>query len=461
LSADRPPPNESYFRGVTAEEAEAISFGDGKPLPPPLTPSQSRSSVRAPSAHPSELAPGAASADGRGSAVPDAPPPDRRLRLRPLADVKPRKVRWLVPGMIPLRTITLVAGVGGLGKSTYLAARAAEVSSGKLLDGTPADVVIVTFEDPAAEVLRPRIEAALGDVRRVHEIVVDQFDGIDPVRLPTDVAEVQRLVRDVGAKLLIIDPIVAAIDTQLDSHKDQHVRVVLSHLADLADDADCAISIVGHLNKAPSRDAYIRVANSVAFWNAARSVVLVTEDNGDEALRLVAQRKANWARLGPVERHRIEEIQLEQLDPETGDPIVTSRMVFVEEADDVDGADVLSPRVAPDEATKELSAAGFLVRRLAGGDWFESAQVKAAALAGGVSERTLQRAKLDLGVEDKREGFPAVSYWRLPQSRQGSPQDGGGTGGAAWLSENGQAELPVAPPHKGGASGGTTGGEGG
>jgi hypothetical protein len=29
----------------------------------------------------------------------------------------------------------------------------------------------------------------------------------------------------------------------------------------------------GHLNKTNSRDAYVRVANSVAFWNAARSVV--------------------------------------------------------------------------------------------------------------------------------------------------------------------------------------------
>ena len=42
----------------------------------------------------------------------------RRLQLRALADVEARQVRWLVPGLIPLRTLTLVAGVGGLGKST-------------------------------------------------------------------------------------------------------------------------------------------------------------------------------------------------------------------------------------------------------------------------------------------------------------------------------------------------------
>jgi DNA repair protein RadA/Sms len=118
---------------------------------------------------------------------------------------------------------------------------------------------------------------------------------------------VEDLVRSVEARLLIIDPIVAAIVTELDAHKDQHVRAVLALLAELAEEADCAVAIVGRLNKAPTTDAYLRVANSVAFWNASRSVVLVTED-GEGDSRLVAQRKANYARLCPVERHRVEEV---------------------------------------------------------------------------------------------------------------------------------------------------------
>ena len=89
---------------------------------------------------------------------PDLAGAEYGLRLRALVDVMPRQVKWLVPGMIPLRTLTLVAGVGGLGKSTWLAAIAAQVSSGKL--GGPADVIFVSLEDPAAEVMRPRVEAA-------------------------------------------------------------------------------------------------------------------------------------------------------------------------------------------------------------------------------------------------------------------------------------------------------------
>src|SRR5207249_1289872 len=142
-------------------------------------------------------------------------------------------------------------------------------------------------------------------------------------------------------KLVIVDPVSAAIELSLDSHKERDVRHVLAQLAQLAEDTDCAVVLVAHLNKAPSSEPYIRVSGSTAFWNASRSCVLVTGDP-DEDERLIAQRKSNYARLHPIERHRIEEIVLPGTrDPDTGEPIVTSRMTFVEYADDVDGSTIL------------------------------------------------------------------------------------------------------------------------
>jgi hypothetical protein len=333
------------------------------------------------------------------------------FRLQSLNDVEPRNVRWLVPGYLPLHTITLVAGVGGLGKSMWLAGIAARLSRGDLDGHSPSDAVIVSYEDTAAEVLRPRVEAAGGDPARVHVIEPEHRDYVDPVAFPRDVLAVEDLVRSVQAKLLVIDPIVAAIVVELDTHKDQHVRVVLARLAELAEVADCAVAIVGHLNKAPSTDAYVRVANSVAFWNAARSVVLVTEDNGDDDLRLVAQRKANYARLSQVERHRVEPIVLSNLiDPTDGRPVETARMVFLEHADDVDGGDVLAPRA--DDKTGR--AVALLREMLADGEWHESAGMKKLSGAVGISDRTVQLAAQSLDVESERRGFPSVTWWRLP-----------------------------------------------
>jgi KaiC/GvpD/RAD55 family RecA-like ATPase len=348
--------------------------------------------------------------------LPDA----RRLALRTIADVQARNVAWLVQGLIPRRTLTTVAGVGGLGKSTWLTARAAEVSRGDQL-GEPAEVIIVTFEDAAEEVLRPRLQAAGADLERVHMVVVEAASGIDPVRLPPDIDELERLVTEVKAKLVVVDPIVAAIDTAFDAHKDQHVRSVLARLVEIAESADCAIVLVAHLNKAPSTDAYIRVGGSVAFYNASRSVVLVTADPEDpESLRLLSQQKANYSRLHPVERHRIDEVILpDTFDPDTGDPIVTSRMVFVQIAEDVDGADVL----APEKPTKVATAESLLEVLLRDGEWRESDELKKVLAAAGFNDRLAQRAAKDLGVDYDRRGFPSVTWWRLPVATSLAPRN--------------------------------------
>ena len=378
--------------------------------------------------------------------------PAERLRLRALADVEPRSVRWLLPGLIPLRTLTLVAGIGGLGKSTWLAAVAARLSRGELLDG-PAPTVVVSFEDAAEEALRPRLEPAGADLRLVSQPVLGR-EALGAVTLPRDVDELGRLVREAGARLVILDPVSAAIDVAYDAHKEQHVRVVLAELAALAEEQDCSIAMVGHLNKTPSTEPYIRISGSAAFWNAARSCVLVV-GNPDEDERLIAQRKSNYARLHPVERHRIEEIMLPgTVDPDTGDLIRTARMTFVEFADDVDGSQVLVGNGNGEELSSGMEAVRFLVGQLADGRWHPSADVKDAAEAAGISERTLHRARKDLGVEDKGEGFPRVTYWRLSASRATpvvplSPKCDGTTVETAWFSGNRDPGAPVVPSRLG------------
>ena len=350
--------------------------------------------------------------DGAIEFAPDLPKvegdAEPRWRLRALSQATARQTRWLVPGLIPLRYLTLVAGIGGLGKSTWLLALAARGS----VAAEPWDTIYVSFEDTAEEVLRPRIEAAEGDVARVHELVLEDADSLDSFGLPRDIDDLQALVRECSARLVVIDPIVAAIETKLDAYKDQHVRQVLAQLWRMTREEDCAVALVGHLNRLPSTDAYLRIANSMAFWNAARSVVLVTEDGEDETgLRLIAQRKANLARLAPVERHRLEEIVLpDTVDPETGKSIVTSRMTYLEIAADVDPSGVLGPK----STTKTETAETLLEALLADGDWHESEGVRRLMIAAGFPERTTQRAAKDVGIESDRRGFPSVTWWRLP-----------------------------------------------
>lgn len=158
---------------------------------------------------------------------PASQPPTDRWRLRPLSKATPRQTRWLPgtpPGLIPLRYPMLVASVGGIGKSHWMVAIAAHGSVAE----EPWDTIYISFEDGADEVLRPRVEAAGGDARRIHELVLTDADSLASFSLPGDIDDLQTLVRACRARLVVIDPVVAAIETSLDAYKDQHVRQVLA-----------------------------------------------------------------------------------------------------------------------------------------------------------------------------------------------------------------------------------------
>jgi AAA domain len=353
-----------------------------------------------------------------------------RWRRRSFADVTPRAVRWLVPGVVPLRTSTLTAGQGGLGKSTWLMAVAAQVTTGKLNGGEPASVIVVSYEDTIEEILRPRAEAANADLGRLFDIAVPADLG-GAVLLPRDISRLGEQIEETAAKLVIVDPILAAIDLSLDAHKDQHMRVVLAQFADLAEKHHCAIVLVLHLNKAPAVDPYLRISSSSGFYNAARSVVVVVPDPDEpEEHRLVAQVKSNWSRRSrsPVQRHVLNEILLDTRDPDTGEQIVTSRMEFVEVAAGIDRDTILASG-RHDQGEQAGKATGWLEGMLTDGDWHDSAALKKLADGQDITERTLQRAIRELGGEVERRGFPSSTYWRLPPSHANPyPHHVGATG---------------------------------
>jgi hypothetical protein len=328
-------------------------------------------------------------------------PRKRQTHTRPIATIATRPTEWLIGSIIPLGTLSLVAGIGGLGKSGLLLAWAAPVTR------AGHNVLIVSYEDAAEQVLRPRFEALDGKLERLYELYVDPIDG--SVSFPTDLPELERHARALDARMIVIDPVSAAIDLRLDAHRDQDVRVVLGQLAKLAERERLAIVQNAHLNKAPSTDPYLRINGSTAFYNAARSVLTVSEDPLDrDSQRLVAHHKSNYGALAPVQRWKIEAVEVSS---DFG-PIETMRMVFVENANDVDRQDVLGGAVTE----KRTDAATLITAGLAFGRRLSS-DVKEAGAKRGISERTMQRSAQDLGVvvEEETTASGRVTYWSLPQ----------------------------------------------
>jgi hypothetical protein len=124
--------------------------------------------------------------------------------------------------------------------------------------------------------------------------------------------------------------------------------------------------------------------------------------------RVLAHAACNVAAEAPSLACRIEPRAIET---EAG-TIETSRLVIVGDCD-THADDLLSTRSEDERSDRDI-AAEWLTDELADGDWHRASEIKAQAKAAGVSEKTLRRARERLGVEDRREGFPAVSEWRLP-----------------------------------------------
>jgi hypothetical protein len=99
--------------------------------------------------------------------------PPRSAVLRRVADIQPEPLRWLWPGRIPLGMLTLLAGDPVLGKSLLSLAIAARVSTGAGWPDLPEQrcepggVLMLTAEDDVPDTVRPRLEAAGGDLERV------------------------------------------------------------------------------------------------------------------------------------------------------------------------------------------------------------------------------------------------------------------------------------------------------
>lgn len=343
----------------------------------------------------------------------------RAIVAETLAGIRAERARWLWAGRVPLGTATLLVGREKLGKSTLSVELAAQLSRGTLegdLRGDPAATLIVSYEDSAARTIAPRLMAAGADLGRVHRVAAQRDGAPDLVTLPADVERIGELAVERGARLIVVDPLSASLGSDVDGHRDQDIRRAIAPLVALAERRDLAVLAVAHLNKAPGGDALSRVLGSRGLTAAVRSVLTfgrAPEADEGSPDRVLAHAASNLAPEAPSLACRIEGREVLTDDGET---IPTSRLVIGEEVD-TRADDLISTR-SDDERTDTDLAADWLADELADGEWRASRPVKEAAKAAGHSERTIQRARRALGVEDRRDGFATAgggqSEWRLP-----------------------------------------------
>jgi len=329
-----------------------------------------------------------------------------------LSDVQPERVRHLWPGRLPLGKLTVVDGDPGLGKTTVLLDIGARLTThAPMPDGTrsdlngPAGVVILTAEDGLADTIRPRLDAAGADVSRV--VALECLVNGDEERSLslTDLNAIEAAVQAVGAKLVIIDPLMAFLGSETNSYRDQDMRRVLAPLARLAERLGCAIVVIRHLSKGGGANAVYRGGGSIGIIGAARCGLLVAADPEDEtgAHRILAVTKSNLAAMPPALAYTLQ-------------PAANGTAYVAWEGATAHTAKQLLASPEDDGERGAKTDAMDVLRTILADGPRSAADVKREAAQAGVAERTLRRAKDALGVVVRKDGYQGEWRWELIES---------------------------------------------
>lgn len=336
------------------------------------------------------------------------------------ADIKAEPIHWLWPERIALGKPTLIVGDPNIGKSLFTADIAATVSKGGLwpVDNTSSpigDVIILSAEDDAADTIKPRLDAAGADSRRVHILQAIQdvnLDGTTTQRmfsLKNDLAALKEMLSSLPeCKLIIIDPISAYLD-ETDSHRNAAIRGLLAPLSVLAIKHRVAIIAIDHLNK-NSRESNMlyRPGGSLAFVAVARAAYLMTKDKENPSRRLFMPLKNNIAKENTGLAYTV-------VSTENNIPVI----VWEPEPVKNTAEEMLAFSQSQEQCNATDEAVDFLLDKLANGPMKADDTIEEAKKIG-ISSKPLRIARGKLGLKSKKSSSFKDGFWewRLPEDAQ-------------------------------------------
>lgn len=320
-----------------------------------------------------------------------------------MADVVAKPVEWLIPGKVPVGKITLIAGQPGVGKSYLTMDLIARITVGGEVPGPSngecipdGNVVLLSAEDGLADTIKPRLDMAGADSRRVHALTTLRMpDGtFEPFSLAY-LSVLEKTIRKVGnVRSVVIDPITSYVGGKVDDHKNAQLRTMLEPLAGLAEELEFAAIVITHLNKGASANAINRITGSLAYVALARASWLVTRDPEERHRLLFLSIKNN---LGPEPTGLAYRIV-----PDKG--IEWEDTMISESADEVLRSHSKADRGDKEEKapTKGKQAVEWLAEILPPGSEANSEILKVQAKAAGFGRNTLWDAKKKLDLRARR-----------------------------------------------------------
>ena len=201
----------------------------------------------------------------------------------------------------------------------------------------------------------------------------------------------EQAIADTGARLIILDPIQAYLGANVDMHRANEIRPILTRLGVIAEKHDCAIILIGHMNKSKGAKSTYRGLGSIDFQATARSVLIVGRIKDKPQIRVVAHEKSSLAPEGASVAF--------ELDKEEGFKWLGYYDISVD--------DLLS---GVNRERKSEMAESLIKELLADGEVPQSV-IAEKAIAKGISKRVLDQVKKDLSVKSVKRNNRW--YWKI------------------------------------------------
>ncbi|WP_238981155.1 AAA family ATPase [Williamsia herbipolensis] len=323
----------------------------------------------------------------------------RHLRVIRGSDVTMQKLEWWEPDLIPMSSLTLLAGREGKGKSTIACDWAArETRAGN-------SVLYLHSEDSREHTVTPRLVAAGADLTKVLFIDVEtETTDAGNLILPVDVPALDRVVAANDVTLIVLDAATSSMSADLSGNDDRQVRRFLEPLARLAGTRRVVVLGLVHFGKREGVDSGKLILGSIAWSQVARSVLSLADDPETGNL-IITNTKGNLA-----SRVRSVECRLESRSVMTaGGPTEVGRVEWLGDTNH-DARDFLVAEGEDHEERNEVQAVIVDYLRDVGGS-APAAEVLRITRAAGLIDNVVKKARRKAGVRTKRVGFGKDSAW--------------------------------------------------
>lgn len=315
-------------------------------------------------------------------------PEKKAVPMIRMSEVQQTEVDWLWYPYIPFGKLTIIQGNPGEGKTFFAMQLAAACTNRKLLPQMepfePFNMIYQTAEDGLGDTVKPRLLSAEADLERV--LVIDDADN--PLTLADE--RIENAIRENNARLVIIDPLQAFLGANVDMNRANEVRPIFRRLAEVAQSTNCAIVMIGHLNKASGSQSTYRGLGSIDITAVVRSLLFIGKVKTDPTTRVIVHEKSSLAPPG------------QSLAFSLGD----ERGFRWIGAYDISAEDLLAGGEGSKTELKQEQAVKLIEEFLSAGRKVAIAEINKEATERGISERTVRLARNSMGdkIACERQG---------------------------------------------------------